>query len=787
MTKSPRRQGGPLRVRWLGRAEERVRPDLKPRFTAELEVVFPGPEVREITVHDCLAGYSAQQEKKVVFGVEVRTSRQIQTHMVKLGTAEEVQTDYEGWSRCAGHRFIGGRIFVRLDLFKFDDGRVAVVYENAYTLFGLDQKTQYPEFLDDVAWWSIADDKPDPVSVERVISQIYGDLYRWFYTTGSSVPDKSRAFYRRHIARALTKWSGHKRPLWDEWKLKSHAPEEVEPRESLRSDAIWLLGGLDTPDATGAPVYLDPYDYLCWAFEADEMPSTSKRSPAPIVKERIPSTLIGRSHGDLHGKNILVGNQRGEVECPVVIDYGEMGVTNVLVWDFVKLEMELKTRILHRLYSDPIAREAVLSGRRRSNQPPRLVVPPSSFEPDERERAERAQRLAFLFEFECLLANETAQIRSEQDAESRQPPANRREFVGNSKVDRALAIFLRIRQEAALWLGYKQDGRHSLWLDEYLFALAVYGLGTVKWANYVPVQVESALVSSGVAVARLQTANRVLRELRHGTSEPARRGPSYRVGLALAHKKLNAGKLDEALSLIEQARTDFPVAVPLLTERALILAEQRKLNEAIAAVQPLRRFCWVFGDFETLTRIGRAFKNLADKAWDGLGVAGAAPPRGSAPWQYYQEAYHLYNDAFQISGGNHFPGVNAATLALLVGDEQVSRELAAKVAASCLAARLHALGEDLYWIFAAEGEAALLSGLPDRTKLACSYYDHALSFMNPEQIRLAQSSWEQLCRLWRLLGGDEVDPVVETFRKYPKLWRLIQVGPLGDCGLGGKR
>jgi hypothetical protein len=33
-----------------------------------------------------------------------------------------------------------------------------------------------------------------------------------------------------------------------------------------------------------------------------------------------------------------------------------------------------------------------------------------------------------LFEFECPLANETAQIRSDQDAESRRPPANRRDF-----------------------------------------------------------------------------------------------------------------------------------------------------------------------------------------------------------------------------------------------------------------------------------------------------------------------------------------------------------------------
>jgi hypothetical protein len=266
------------------------------------------------------------------------------------------------------------------------------------------------------------------------------------------------------------------------------------------------------------------------------------------------------------------------------------------------------------------------------------------------------------------------------------------------------------------------------------------------------------------------------------------------------HKELNSGRLDRALSLIHQARDDFPLAVPLSAELSLILAERRQLNEAIAVVQPLRRFCWVFGDFETLTRIGRAFKNMADKAWEeldlptmtdkaweDLGFPGSAPPEGSVPWQYYREAFQLYNDAFQISDGDYFPGVNAATLALLIGKDQSSRELAAKVKASCQTARLNAMGEELYWIFVAEGEATLVSGLPDSSKLACSYYDHALSLLTAEQIRMAQSSWDQVCRLWRLLGAREVDQVVATFEKHAALWPLVKAGPMGDCGLKGAR
>lgn len=98
-----------------------------------------------------------------------------------------------------------------------------------------------------------------------------------------------------------------------------------------------------------------------------------------------------------------------------------------------------------------------------------------------------------------------------------------------------------------------------------------------------------------------------------------------------------------------------------------------------------------------------------------------------------------------------------------------------------------ALGGDLYWIFVTEGEASLVSGLPDASKLACSFYDHALSLLTAEQIRMAESSWYQICRLWCLLGAGEVDPVVAIFRNHAELWPYIQAGPMGDCGLAGKR
>ena len=54
--------------------------------------------------------------------------------------------------------------------------------------------------------------------------------------------------------------------------------------------------------------------------------------------------LRGCAHGDLHGRNILVGLVRDQAMWPTVFDYEDMGPCNLIGWDFVKLETELKIR-----------------------------------------------------------------------------------------------------------------------------------------------------------------------------------------------------------------------------------------------------------------------------------------------------------------------------------------------------------------------------------------------------------------------------------------------------------
>ena len=169
---------------------------------------------------------------------------------------------------------------------------------------------------------------PKSVPWKRTLRQIYGDLYRWFYWTAEPDPPAAAKFYLKRLKKGLRQWAPSRRS-------GPHDQAESERRRLLRQDAIWLFCGQAAADTDSPAGYLDPHDFVRWALPDGK-----------VTGSRIPKTLVGRSHGDLHGRNVLVGVRRGEAEFPVVIDYGEMSDTNVLAWDFAKLEMELKTRLI---------------------------------------------------------------------------------------------------------------------------------------------------------------------------------------------------------------------------------------------------------------------------------------------------------------------------------------------------------------------------------------------------------------------------------------------------------
>jgi hypothetical protein len=729
-------------VEFVAQAARRIPDALQDALRPELTALFADTMPRSITVFYCYTGYTSEPTaEKVILGVEVRLESGFDAHIVKIGTPAKVACDFDGWQACVHGIEFTSRIFLPVQKHDLAGGRVAVVYRDAYTLYGPDRFKSQPVSLEQAIHGAVLEDRPAPASIERAVIQTYADLGRWLYNLSSEDAGRTCDFYKARLKKSLHNWTPES--------ADTVQHSLAEWRHELRRDAIWLFCGKDAPDSDKPAVYLDPCDYVSHA----------------LANDGIPPTLVGRSHGDLHGRNILVCVCRGEVDYPAVFDYGDMGINNVLVWDFVKLETELKVRLLPLLYRDEATREGLLQKSKRARPQAEMIHDRVD------DRTSRADRLEFAFRVERLLAERTAQIEAHADAESRQPPGGAIEGEP-PKLTRLLTILLRIRQEAALWLGYELSRQHR-WREEYYFALAVYGLVHARpdW-NYEPRQAECAVVSAGVAAAHLLAGQELHRTMIHDEKIDADIFPSYRVPLAIAHRRWKTARIDEAAKLVERTKS-FPHAVPLLAEHALLLAEQGEHVRAKHILRPLQEGCRLFGDFETLCRIGRAYKDSGDAKWEHDPVP-FAQLHSQAAWQMYRHALAVYKEAFEFSG-DYYPGINAATLALLCGEPEESRALAHLVLEKC--AKEAVDGDNAAWVFASEGEACLLVGRAD----AAGYYAAALDELDPSQPQPVQTMYNQLCRLWHALGAAAIEPVLRIFEEHAAFWSQLAPGPLGDC------
>jgi tetratricopeptide (TPR) repeat protein len=330
---------------------------------------------------------------------------------------------------------------------------------------------------------------------------------------------------------------------------------------------------------------------------------------------------------------------------------------------------------------------------------------------------------------------------------------------------------------AALALGFNRHRRYD-WRDEYHFALAVYGLMKAKWDSELRAT-ECALISAGVAAARVTQAQQEVRTQMHQRGGGAAGYPSYRVPLFLARQCWLQGKAADGAALLQQQHALFPHAVPLEQEYALLLAELGAWREARAMLLQFREGCRVFGDYETLSRLGRAHKNAGDRAWHRgytSGQAGVALAPDSPAWRQYQLALEVYEEAFVLSE-HCYPGVNAASLAVLLGDRVKAERLARRVAV--LSAEPVAFTRDEpFWVHASRGEAALVLGRYDD---AHEFYGNALPEITDE-VQYVQTAYHQLCRLWHVLDQERVGRLVdEVFGRHPT-WAQVQAGPVGGCG-----
>jgi hypothetical protein len=407
-----------------------------------------------VVVHDQYVSYRRSDEKLVLL-VEVHDPAYQRTAVVKIAPPERLRREIAGWQSCCpiglGHDLVFMTLEEHRDQAQPGSPLVSLVYSDAQQLLGVDRTiTLEAALLDAVRYGN-----PTLSSVDFVLTQLFERLGLLLYAR-SFVDDPAREDYVFDLPGLHGKLK-----LW----------EEDDPPRNTRQD-------VNTAALTQTGAFRDPVEFLRYveAFVPWELapavapgeprPSKVQRpTPSPGPADRTPADLLPRllrgcAHGDLHGRNVLVGIIRNRALWPAVFDYEDMSPRNLPGWDFVKLETELKARAYPGLFAG-----LSIQG---------YIEAVQHFEMELNEQTEACHRS---WKWSALRDDEPT-------------PA-----------DRLRAVLLAIRHQAARHLG-EDRGRAGEWLHEYYFLLACYGVSVSSFQNLLPLERAGAYLSAGVATAR---------------------------------------------------------------------------------------------------------------------------------------------------------------------------------------------------------------------------------------------------------------------------------------------
>jgi class 3 adenylate cyclase len=167
---------------------------------------------------------------------------------------------------------------------------------------------------------------------------------------------------------------------------------------------------------------------------------------------------------------------------------------------------------------------------------------------------------------------------------------------------------------------------------------------------------------------------------------------------ALGNRILKLGEPLFAYDVLSEGLSLWSADVRLRQLQALALARSgatERANDILIKLHDEKH-----SDEETLGLLARTYKDL----W-----AQANGEQGQRA--QLQLAYEFYNEAHESSSG-YYSGINAATMALLLGQRKRAVRLAGEVREACLKElkRLPKESDDRYWPLATLGEAALILG-----------------------------------------------------------------------------
>jgi tetratricopeptide (TPR) repeat protein len=726
------------KVIWLSRAKRRIEDgaNLGARFDRELACVFGNAS--PIVVTDLLQGYRRNHGRKLILRVETPGVRSGSPYQIlKLGDARAIRTEIAGYKNCIVDRCVTSRVLLpvrRMKASPTSSKRWAAIYLDAQAYAHGDAELLS---LEEAARRAVFFDWPRYDSVESAVATLFTDLKGCLYFDArvDRIGVRTRPFYKKKIGGAASWWP----------------PEDKAP--GPRTVAGWVFGADIDPDAfhpASQLRYVDPIDYVLWAIENGKLPEAS----------------IGRAHGDLHGRNVIVmlrGDDRaGE---PLVFDFERMGAGSVILWDFAKLESELKVRILPGLIDDPKS-----EGRLRRMWPDSLWSRIDRMRDVDETAFSTARETALAAAFELHLA-EHLRAGSPPDADS--------------PLGRALRLFWRIRRLSyELLRGAHDDARdpETAWREDYDFALAAYSLnaGPNRHFLYDPAGRICALVAGGMACARLHRAvHGILKAQsgRRGAAQPANRSSVF-VPLLAARRHWRAGKFAPAMKLLREAAAAFPHALAVREQLSLCLLDRGRIEEAEATLAGRRVHFRTLGDEEALCRFGRVYKNMGDRALERHPPSTHQIPPDHPARIFYEAALEHYAAAHAVRDA-YYSGINRAALLLMLGESERARDVAGDVMARC-----HREPDRNFWVLATTAEAALLSGRS--AKETGELYRDAIALADKSEPRPLQSLWDQLCRIrWAAMGpNDEVRNAADIAAAilWKKAARLLRPGPLGNCG-----
>lgn len=620
-----------------------------------LEETFPRAEA--VLVLQCLQGYSVHSPKRVL-RVEAVEDGVSLARMVKIGPPDELARELQGWRDCARPANDRGRVFMELTAGKPAGdgvGYETLIYEDAQQTLRAAELKNLEEAVRNCCRWG----QPSTGSLEGVFDQIFAELAHRLYTR--SAPAALSGELAERLQTTLHKGL----PSWQQ-------PGTLV--EQCRRVSLALLPG-------EAVEFFDPVEYLPRLFAS---------------RRHLPEVLRGPAHGDLHGRNVLVGVVEGEARFPAVFDYEEMARDSLPGWDFAKLETELKVRALQDVFA-----------------------------------GDEIEFVKSVSEFEHRLAEQT-EDRNNRTVWPRFPSPE-------TPAERLICLMLTLRRQAKRCLETLQ-GRSRSWLHEYYFLLAVYGVYAGKFGNYRRRDAMAAFLCAGFAASRFAWAKSTAANEQHravqlavkaladgdATVRPPPSGISHHASLAFGREWARSRRqpfVEAAVEILTELRRAYPYMLEVGQELALALLELSTLKgERTAADRAERLLCQLDEQsptvsMQTLCRWGRLWKDLGDELF-GSEADGAAEMSRKA----YETALSYYRRAYDLDD-NYYPGINAATLFLLTGKKAEADGLAQAIIGDLDEGRRHR-GDELAWVWATLGEAHLIVG---HYTEAAEYYRRAVA------------------------------------------------------------